>query len=63
MDKSRRNNGVRVALIILCVVLALVFVVLSGIALYATYMYNRMEYVVGEYQTEIVETDERTIFL
>ena len=45
MDKSRRNNGVRVALIILCVVLALIFVVLSGIALYATYMYNRMEYV------------------
>ena len=45
MDNSRQSSGVRVALIILCVVLAVIFVVLSGLAIYVTYMYNRMEYV------------------
>ena len=45
MDESRQKSGVRVALTILCAVLILIFVVLSGLAIYVTYMYNRMEYV------------------
>jgi len=45
MSKPRQKNSVRVALIILCIVLATIFVVMSGLAIYVTYLYNRMEYV------------------
>ena len=45
MDKPRKNSSVRVALIILCIVLATIFVVMAGLAFYVTYLYNKMEYV------------------
>lgn len=45
MDKSQRKSGARVALIILCIILATIFVAISGLAIYVTYLYNRMEYV------------------
>lgn len=45
MKKSQRKSSVRVALIILCVILAAILVVMSGLAIYVTYLYNRMEYV------------------
>lgn len=45
MSKPRQKNSVRVALIILAIVLATIFVVMAGVAIYVTYLYNRMEYV------------------
>ena len=45
MGKPRQKSSVRVALIIFCIVLALILVVMSGLAIYVTYLYNRMEYV------------------
>ena len=45
MDKPRKNGSVRVALIILCIVLATILVVMAGLAFYVTYLYNKMEYV------------------
>lgn len=45
MAKPRQKNSVRVALIILCIVLVTIFVVMSGVAIYVTYLYNQMEYV------------------
>lgn len=45
MANPRKNNSVRVALIILCVVLVLILVVMAGVAIYVTYLYNRMEFV------------------
>ena len=45
MGTPRKKNGVRIALIILCIVLALVLVTMAGAAIYVTYLYNRMEYV------------------
>ena len=50
MSKSRKNNSgsVRIALIILCVVLALILVVMTGLGVYVTYLYRQMEYVEQE---------------
>ena len=45
MDKPRKNGSVRIALIILCVVLATILVVMAGLAIYVNYLYNKMEYV------------------
>ena len=45
MDKPRKNGSVRIALIILCVVLATILVVMAGLAFYVNYLYNKMEYV------------------
>lgn len=61
MDKSRQTSGLRIALIVFCVVLGLIFVTLTGVAIYATYMYNRMEYVGNE--TTISPEDATSIKL
>ena len=59
MEKSKQKDGLRIALIIFCVVLALIFVVLSAVAIYATYMYNKMEYV--GHETTISPEDAASI--
>ena len=45
MEKPQKKSGVRTALVILCIVLIFIFVAMAGIAIYVTYLYNRMEYV------------------
>ena len=45
MEKSGRKNRARVILIVLCIILASIFVMMAGVAIYVTYLYNRMEYV------------------
>lgn len=45
MEKSKQTDGLRIALIIFCVVMALIFVVLAVVAIYVTCLYNKMEYV------------------
>lgn len=45
MGKVGKKNRSRVALIILCIILAFIFVTMAGVAIYVTYLYNRMEYV------------------
>lgn len=42
---NRKKRSGRTALIVLCVFLSVIFMILSGLALYVTYLYNRMEYV------------------
>ena len=44
-SRKRRNNGVRLALIFLCVILSVILLVISGLGLYIGYLHNRMEYV------------------
>ena len=45
MAQPRQKNRGRAALIVLCIFLAAIFVAMAGIAIYVTYLYNRMEYV------------------
>ena len=44
-SRKRRNNGVRLALIFLCVILSVILIVISGLGLYVNYLYGRMEFV------------------
>ena len=48
MSKSDRKKSSRVVLIVLCIFLALIFMAMAGVAIYVTYLYNRMEYVENE---------------
>ena len=63
MSKSRkkRNNGVRIALIFLCVMLSVILVVISGVGFYVNYLYGRMEYV--DQDTTISAEDAQDILL
>lgn len=61
MGDPRKKDSVRVALIILCIILALILVAMSGLAIYVTYLYNRMEYVGQE--TTISPEDAQSIAL
>ncbi len=57
--RSSRGGSVRIALIILCIVLSLILIVMSGLALYVSYLYGRMEYV--EQDTTVSPEDAHSI--
>lgn len=59
--RKKRNNGVRIALIFLCVVLSLILVVISGLGIYLKYLYERMEFV--EQDTTISAEDAQNLHL
>ena len=61
MGASQKKGGVRVALIILCIVLAIILAAMSGLAIYVTYLYNRMEYVAQD--TTVTPEDAQSIAL
>lgn len=58
---KKRSNGTRVALIILCVVLSLILIVISGVGLYVNYLYGRMEYV--DQDTTITPEDAQSLVI
>ena len=45
MEKSSPKKHFRVVLIVLCIILACIVVAMTGLAIYVTYLYSRMEYV------------------
>jgi anionic cell wall polymer biosynthesis LytR-Cps2A-Psr (LCP) family protein len=61
MNKPRQKNSVRTALVVLCIVLVFILTVMAGLAIYVTYLYNRMEYVGQE--TTISPEDAQSIVL
>lgn len=61
MSKPGKKSPGRIVLIILCIILASIFVAMAGLAIYVTYLYNRMEYV-GQ-DTTLSPEEAESIFL
>ena len=56
--QKKRSNGTRIALIILCIILSVVLVVISGVGIYINYLYGQMEYVQNETTIPVEDAED-----